>query len=83
MTPHRTRRLLLIPLSLAVLAWAGAATPQDGKFPPIVNTQNPKDVPPTPHSRHDFVADPVTRGSCGKAASRQTQIIVRSGTIRV
>src|SRR5262249_11465659 len=29
------------------LAWAGGS-PQGGKFPPVFNTQNPKDVPPTP-----------------------------------
>ncbi len=48
MMPHRTLRQLLVALSLAALAWTGIASSQDGKFPPIVNTQNPKDVPPTP-----------------------------------
>src|SRR6516225_2396991 len=39
---------LLAAVALVFLAWAGAGSPQSGKFPPVVNTQNPKDVPPTP-----------------------------------
>ncbi len=48
MTRQPTRRRLLVLPLLALFAWAGSGSPQDGKFPPIVNTQNPKDVPPTP-----------------------------------
>src|SRR5262249_18537046 len=48
MTRQPTRRHLLVVSLLALLAWAGSGSPQDGKFPPVVNTQNPKDVPPTP-----------------------------------
>jgi putative membrane-bound dehydrogenase-like protein len=39
---------LLVPIALASLAWAGSGPPRDKKFPPPLNTQNPKDIPPTP-----------------------------------
>src|SRR5262245_19281561 len=39
--------LLVVSLLLA-LTWASAGPSQDGKFPPIVNTQNPRDIPPPP-----------------------------------
>ncbi|MCI0463449.1 MAG: c-type cytochrome [Gemmataceae bacterium] len=39
---------LLVPSLLFALAWASAGPSQDGKFPPVVNTQNPNDIPPTP-----------------------------------
>ena len=40
--------LALVVLSCCGLIWLGLAAPQQEKNPPVVNTQNPKDVPPTP-----------------------------------
>jgi putative membrane-bound dehydrogenase-like protein len=48
MIRHPSLPWFLAAVTLASLAWAGAGSPQTGKFPPVVNTQNPKDVPPTP-----------------------------------
>ncbi len=47
MSRQRFLSCTLAAAALASLAWAGAS-PQTGKFPPVVNTQNPKDAPPTP-----------------------------------
>jgi putative membrane-bound dehydrogenase-like protein len=48
MTRHSLLACSLVAALLASLTWAGAGSPKDGKFPPVFNTQNPRDVPPTP-----------------------------------
>jgi putative membrane-bound dehydrogenase-like protein len=46
-----TRWIILLALLVpAALVAFGAASPPAGQFPPVVNTQNPKDVPPTPQA---------------------------------
>jgi putative membrane-bound dehydrogenase-like protein len=49
--------LLLLVAALGVLPGAGADPPAE-PFPPIVNTQNPKDVPPTPAEELRLVKAP-------------------------
>jgi putative membrane-bound dehydrogenase-like protein len=52
-----TRLLALFPVT--VLAFLpGAGPPPSDPFPPIVNTQNPKDVPPTPQAELRLIKAP-------------------------
>jgi putative membrane-bound dehydrogenase-like protein len=52
----------LFALSLACLAGGGVGAPPATKFPPIVNTQSPKDIPPTPQqSLHKITVPPGFR----------------------
>jgi putative membrane-bound dehydrogenase-like protein len=48
MTGQRIPSHWLMAATLALLGGVAGTAPQGDKFPPIVNTQNPKDVPPTP-----------------------------------
>src|SRR3954452_6014725 len=56
MSRHPLLACLLTAALLAALAGAGAS--QDGKFPPVFNTQNPRDVPPTPQQSLEKITAP-------------------------